>query len=190
MAGPRLHGVLATLAGLAALALATAPAVVAFGLGWMSLGWSSGTESFGHLVDDNSIEAWTLLALAFLVWVPLVLAGLVAVLDRLGRPYTPPEREARPTKAARRRQRAGIGYLAARQVRAVPQTTTQPQTSAQGPTLKPRPARPAMPKPQPAPPATPARRPARPAAPKSRPVPPTTPGGGAPATPHTGRGDI
>ena len=108
MAGPRLHGLLATLAGVAALALATAPAVVAFGLGWMSLGWSSGTESFGYLIDDNSIEAWTLLTLAFLVWVPLVLVGLIVVLDRLGRPYTPPEREARPTKAARRRQRAGM----------------------------------------------------------------------------------
>ena len=138
MAGPRLHGVLATLAGLAALALATAPAVVAFGLGWMSLGWSSGTESFGYLIDDNSIEAWTLLTLAFLVWVPLVLAGLILVLDRLGRPYTPPEREARPTKAARRRQRAGMGYLAARQAPAAPTTTTKPRASADEMTAKPR----------------------------------------------------
>jgi hypothetical protein len=169
MAGPRLHGVLATLAGVAALALATAPAVVAFGLGWMSLGWSSGTESFGYLIDDNSIEAWTLLALAFLVWVPLVLVGLIAALDRLGRPYTPPEREARPTKAARRRQRAGMGYLAARQAPAAPRTTTKPRARADAPAPKPRPARPATPKPRSAPPAA--------------------PGGGAPAAPGTGRGD-
>jgi hypothetical protein len=133
MAGPRVHGLLATLAGLAALALATAPAAVAFGLGWMSLGWSSGTESFGYLIDDNSIEAWTLLALAFLVWVPLVLAGLVVVLDRLGRPYTPPEREARPTKAARRRRRAGMGYLATRRAPAAPKAATKPRARAEEP---------------------------------------------------------
>ncbi len=176
MAGPRLHGVLATLAGLAALALATAPAVVAFGLGWMSLGWSSGTESFGYLIDDNSIEAWTLLTLAFLVWVPLVLAGLIMALDRLGRPYTPPEREAGPTKAARRRQRAGMGYLAVRRAPAAPRTTTKPRARADAPTPKPRPARPATPKP-------------RPASPKPRSAPSATPGGGAPAAPGTGRGD-
>jgi hypothetical protein len=162
MAGPRLHGLLATLAGLVALALATAPAVVAFGLGWMSLGWSSGTESIGHLVDGNSIEAWTLLALAFLVWVPLVLAGLIVVLDRLGRPYTPPEREARPTKAARRRQRAGMGYIAARRAPVSPKTTTKPRARAEEPATQQRPA---------------------------RPTPPATPGGGTPAVPRTGRGD-
>lgn len=159
MAGPRLHGILATLAGLGALALATAPAVAAFGLGWMSLGWSSGTESIGYLIDDNSIEAWTLLALAFLVWVPLVLAGLIMVLDRLGRPYTPPEREARPTKAARRRQRAGMGYLAARQAPAAPKATTKPRARAEEP------------------------------APQPRPAPTATPNGGTPAAARPGRGD-
>ena len=179
MAGPRLHGLLATLAGLAALALATAPAVVAFGLGWMSLGWSSGAESIGHLIDDNSIEAWTLLALAFLVWVPLVLAGLIVVLDRLGRPYTPPEREARPTKAARRRQRAGMGYMAARRAPAAPKTTTRPRARAEEPASRSEPAPPARSKPRPA---TPRQRPARPA-------PPAAPGGGTPVVPRTGRGD-
>jgi hypothetical protein len=175
MAGPRLHGVLATLAGLAALALATAPAVVAFGLGWMSLGWSSGTESFGYLIDDNSIEAWTLLTLAFLVWVPLVLAGLIVVLDRLGRPYTPPEREARPTKAARRRQRAGMGYLAARQAPAAPTTTTKPRASADEMTAKPRSsAYEPTPTPRPAPPVSKTRS----AQPKTTPAPPRG-GGGA-----------
>ncbi len=120
MAGRRLHGVLATLAGLAALALAMAPAVVAFGLGWMSLGWSSGTESFGYLVDENSIEAWTLLALAFLAWVPLVMAGLIVVLDRLGQHYTPLERTPRPKKSESRRRRAGMRVLAARETPAAP----------------------------------------------------------------------
>ncbi len=178
MAGPRLHGVLATLAGLAALALATAPAVVAFGLGWMSLGWSSGTESFGYLIDDNSIEAWTLLTLAFLVWVPLVLAGLIMVLDRLGRPYTPPEREARPTKSARRRQRAGVGYMAARRAPgpgprpAPPKRPTRPRAREDELRPEPRPARPPAPQHRPA-----------------RPAPPATPGGGTPATPRAGRGD-
>jgi len=173
MAGPRLHGALATVAGLAALALAAAPAVVAFGLGWMSLGWSSGDESIGYLIDDNSIEAWTLLALAFLVWVPVVLAGLVAVLDRLGRPYTPPEREVRFTKAARRRRRAGLGYMAARQAPAAPKATTKARARADE--LKPK-ARPARPQ-------------TKAAAPKSRPAPPATSAGGVPAASHTGRGD-
>lgn len=115
MAGPRLRRALAVLAGVAALALACVPALVAFGLGWMTLGWSEASGDIGHLVDDNPIEAWALLALAFLVWVPLVVVALVYVLDRLGQQYTPLEREPRPKTRETRRRRAGLRYLASRE---------------------------------------------------------------------------
>jgi len=115
MVGARLHGALTVLVGVVALALAAAPAVVAFGLGWMTLGWSQEAGDIGHVVDDNPIEAWVLLALAFLVWVPLVVVALVAVLDRLGRHYTPLERESRPREREARRRRAGLRFLAGRE---------------------------------------------------------------------------
>jgi len=117
MAGPRLHGALTVLVGLAALALVTVPVVVAFGLGWMTLGWSDGSGGIGHVVDDNPIEAWVGFALALLVWTILVMVALVVVLDRLGEHYTPAEREARPAKKEGRRRRAGLRFLAGRRGR-------------------------------------------------------------------------
>jgi hypothetical protein len=115
MAGPRRRTLLVTLVSLAALALATLPAVVAFGTGWMELGWRSGAGETGGVVDRNPIEAWVVLAVATLVWVVLVLFGLVAALDRLGHRYTPPELEPRLTRRERRRRRAALRYGRAQQ---------------------------------------------------------------------------
>ncbi len=113
--GPRLRRLLAALAGVAALALAAVPAVVAFGAGWMALGWDGDRGDIGGLVDHNSPEAWALLAVAFMVWAPLVLAALVLALDRLGQRYMPLERAPRAAKGERRRLRAGVRYLAGRE---------------------------------------------------------------------------
>jgi hypothetical protein len=110
MAGPSRRSLLVALVTLAAMAVAAAPAVVAFGLGWMSLGWESEEAGIGRLADPNPIEAWVLLALAFLVWVPLVLVGLIWALDRLGHHYTPVDRQKRPSRRERRRRRAALKY--------------------------------------------------------------------------------
>ena len=110
MAGPSRRSLLAALATLAAVVLATAPVVVAFGLGWMSLGWEAEEGGMGRLIDDNPVEGWVLLALAVLAWVPLVLVGLIWALDRLGHHYTPIDRPKRPSRRERRRRGAALKY--------------------------------------------------------------------------------
>jgi hypothetical protein len=129
---PRLRSPLVVLVTLAALALATAPAVVAFGLGWMELGWDQDRDGIGALVDENSIEAWTALALAFLVWVPLVLAALIVVLDRIGRHYTPREHTPRRTKRERRRLQAGLRYMTGRQASPSPKPRRDRRDDGEG----------------------------------------------------------
>ncbi len=130
--GPRLRRLLAALAGLAALALATVPAVVAFGAGWMALGWDDDRGAGGGLIDHNSPEAWTALALAFMVWVPFVLAALVLVLDRLGQRYMPVERAPRVAKGERRRLWAGLRYLVGREAPTAPKERSAPHDNGEG----------------------------------------------------------
>ncbi len=130
--GPRLRRLLAALAGLAALALATVPAIVAFGAGWMALGWDADRGDIGGLVDHNSPEAWALLAVAFLVWAPLVLVALVVALDRLGQRYMPLERAPRATKDERRRLWAGLRYLAGREAPTAPKERSAPHGDGEG----------------------------------------------------------
>ncbi len=127
MAGPRLHAVVSALVGVAALALCFVPVYVAFGLGWMTLGWSDDAGGLGRLVDGNPIEAWVLLALALLAWALVVMVAFIVTLDRLGRHYTPPEREARPGARQSRRRRAGLRYLAGREVAPAPKRRSPPK---------------------------------------------------------------
>jgi hypothetical protein len=116
MAAARRRSALTWLASLAALVLLPLPAVVAFGAGWMELGWRTDRMGgLGAVVDENPVEAWVLLALAFLVWVPAVMVALVVVLDRLGYHYMPHERKRRPTRRERRRQRTTLRFLAGQQ---------------------------------------------------------------------------
>lgn len=130
MAGPRLHATLSALVSVAALALCFVPVYVAFGLGWMTLGWSEEAGGVGRLVDDNPIEAWVLLALALLAWTLVVMVALIVVLDRLGRHYTPVEREARPGERLSRRRRAGQRFLAGREAPPAPKRRPAPTSAA------------------------------------------------------------
>jgi hypothetical protein len=54
------------------------------------------------------------LALVYVVWLPLVVYGLVWVLDRLGIHYTSPERQRVSTPRQRRRTLAGLRFLSGR----------------------------------------------------------------------------
>jgi hypothetical protein len=60
----------------------------------------------------NNPNAYLVLVLVYVVWMPAVTAGMVAVLDRLGIHYAAHDRPARPTRKERRRTRAGLSYLA------------------------------------------------------------------------------
>lgn len=87
------------------VALAAAPAVVVFGLGWLSLGSSS-------VSADRAPEAWALFALFYLVWMLALMIVLIVANDRLGRHWRSWDRVPRPAKKARRRLAAGMRYLA------------------------------------------------------------------------------
>jgi len=106
----RLAKALVTLAALAALA---APAALALALGWIEIHFTAWNEEPGP--DPTSVEVWVLLALAYVVWAPLVMAGMALAFDRLGYRFVPVEREPRPSAKERRRLRAGLGYLASRE---------------------------------------------------------------------------
>ncbi len=111
MALPRtLAKALVTVAAVAAL---SAPAVVALATGWITIHFTAWNARPGP--DPTPVEAWALLALVYLVWVPLVVAGLVIVLDRLGFRYAPVERDRRPSRKQRRRRAAGLRYLQGRE---------------------------------------------------------------------------
>jgi len=105
-----LFKLLITVASLAALLV---PAVVAVATGFIEITFTAWGEQPGP--DPTPIEAWVALALAYLVWTPLVLFGLVFALDRLGYKYMPPERDRRPSRKDKRRREAGMRYLQSRE---------------------------------------------------------------------------
>jgi hypothetical protein len=92
--------------------LACVPAVVAFGLGWLSL---PNIQPWGAppARDTTSLEAWTLFALAYLAWMIALMVLLVWSFDHLGNNWQPPERTPRPAKKERRRTRATMQAVAA-----------------------------------------------------------------------------
>lgn len=97
----RLLIALVTVAALAALAL---PPTLAFGLGWMELGWDPDKGLTGGLRDPNPIEAWVVLALAWFVWTVAVAVVMVWLFDRIGYHYLPVERTPRASRRATRRR--------------------------------------------------------------------------------------
>jgi len=102
--------VVVTVASIAAL---LAPAVVALATGWIKITFTAWSEQPGP--DPTPIEAWVLLTLVYLVWTPVVVAGLVAALDRLGYKYSPHDAEQRPSRNERRRRAATMRFLHARE---------------------------------------------------------------------------
>jgi hypothetical protein len=85
--------------------LACLPAVVAFGLGWLQL---PQFQSWGEppAKDTTTLEAWTLFALFYLVWMGGLMVLLVWSFDRIGHHWQYHERPPGPQKKQRRRARA------------------------------------------------------------------------------------
>ena len=108
---PSRRSLLKALVTLGALAVLLVPAVVVFGLGWIRV---QSPEAYPRQ-EQTPIEAWAALALFYILWVGLVLAGLIAALDRLGYKYTPVEQPPYESRRKKRRRAAGLGYLRARE---------------------------------------------------------------------------
>lgn len=92
----------------AAAALALAPAVVVFGLGWLSVGAESAESP---LASPGSPLRWALFAVAYAVWMFLLMLALIVAYDRLGHHWRSWDRSPRPSRKRRRRVIAGMRYL-------------------------------------------------------------------------------
>lgn len=105
---------LITLVTIGLLALAVMPAVVVFGLGWLRL---PHIQPIGGppVEDTTTLEAWTVFALFYLVWMVALTVVLVWSFDHLGSSWRPPERSPRPTRKECRRARATLRAVAAEQ---------------------------------------------------------------------------
>ncbi len=88
------------------------PAFVAVHFGWIRIQKPSVVVS-GR--SETPLEAYAILSVFYVFWVVLVVIGLVATLDRLGYKYTPYDRPPRAKRSKRRRLRASLRYMEARQ---------------------------------------------------------------------------
>ena len=93
-----------------AVVLAAAPAIVVFGLGWLTLGPVS-VPGATVPPDTTSPEQWVLFALFYLAWMLGLMVLLIWTYDRLGRNWRSWDRAPRREKKQRRRLGAGLSYL-------------------------------------------------------------------------------
>jgi hypothetical protein len=96
------------------IVLACLPAVIVFGLGWLSLPhiqpWGAPPAR-----DATSIEAWALFAVFYLVWAIGLMLLLIWSFDRVGHHWHYYEGTPRPRKKDRRRTRATMQQVNAEQ---------------------------------------------------------------------------
>jgi hypothetical protein len=102
---------LSGLATVAAVVLAVVPAVVVFGLGWLTFGHPSVPSGGTVPPDTTSPEQWVLFALFYLAWMFALMVLLIWAYDHLGRNWRSWDRAPRPEKKRRRRLGAGLSYL-------------------------------------------------------------------------------
>jgi hypothetical protein len=103
----RLRGLLFAVVTLLAVALGALPAALA-----VSLGWYHTLRVPGDLGPGSGLII--VLVLFYMLWLPAIVVGLVYVYDRLGYHYAASERSGVESRRKRRRQRAGLRYLASR----------------------------------------------------------------------------
>ena len=103
---------LKTLITVAALALVALPAVVAFGLGWLSFGHPDVPNGGATLPDTTPLEAWALFAVVYFFWLFGLMLLVVWSFDRVGHHWRAWDRAPRKEKKKRRRLSAGVGFLA------------------------------------------------------------------------------
>ncbi|MEZ5125072.1 MAG: hypothetical protein R2826_02330 [Thermoleophilia bacterium] len=96
-----LRQALRALVAVVAFGLLCLPAALAFACHWVAIGEGTATR----------LESWTLLALAYLVWSPLVVVPFVWANDRLGYRWVPAERAPRLRRHRVRRLFAGLRLL-------------------------------------------------------------------------------
>jgi hypothetical protein len=102
---------LTSFATVTAVVLAAVPAVVVFGLGWLTLGHPSVPSGGTVPPDTTSPEQWVLFALFYLAWMFGLMVLLIWTYDRLGRYWHSWDRAPRREKKRRRRLSAGMSYL-------------------------------------------------------------------------------
>jgi hypothetical protein len=92
------------------IALAVAPAVVAFAAGWLHL---PHIQPPGHPAapDRTPPEAWAVFALFYLFWIVGACILLIWCYDRLGYHWQPYERKPRLSRKERRKRAAVMGSL-------------------------------------------------------------------------------
>jgi uncharacterized membrane-anchored protein len=93
------------------IVLALVPAAVTFGFGWLRLPPIQ-PPGASPARDTTSLEAWTLLAVFYLVWMVALVVLLIWSYDRLDYHWQYHQRAPRPPKKQRRRLAAGMGFLA------------------------------------------------------------------------------
>ena len=108
-----LNRLLTGLVTVAAVALAAAPAIVVFALGWLTLGPVAVPAAAPP--DTSSAEQWVLFALFYLAWMLGLMVLLIWTYDRLGRNWRSWDRAPRREKKRRRRLGAGLSYLEAQE---------------------------------------------------------------------------
>jgi hypothetical protein len=94
------------------LALAALPAVVVFGLGWLTLGRPDVPEGGTVPADTTSPAAWALFALFYFAWLFGLMVLVIWSFDRLGHHWRAWDRAPRRQKRRRRRLGAGLAFLA------------------------------------------------------------------------------
>lgn len=95
-----------------ALALAAVPAVVAFGLGWLSFGHPDVPTGGATPPDTTSPVAWALFAVVYFFWLFGLMVLVVWSFDRVGHHWRAWDRAPRKEKKRRRRRDAGVEFLA------------------------------------------------------------------------------
>ena len=93
------------------IVLVLVPATVTFGLGWLRLPPIQ-PSGVSPARDTTSLEAWTLFAVFYLVWMFALVVLLIWSYDRLDYHWQYHERLPRPPKKQRRRLAASMGLLA------------------------------------------------------------------------------
>jgi hypothetical protein len=106
--------ILITLVTVLFFVLGVVPAVVVFSQDWLLLPHHA--QLPGQPAQPSStINAWTVFALFYVVWMAADFALLVIAYDRLGYKYMPPGTTVREPRARRRRRAVGMGFLEARE---------------------------------------------------------------------------
>jgi hypothetical protein len=112
------------------IVLAVVPALVTFGLGWLSL---PHIQPFGAAParDTTTLEQWTVFAVIYLFWMLGLTVLMIWAFDHLGHRWRYYERSPRPRKKNLRRTRATMRHVDAEQQATIQAMRRREQRDAQ-----------------------------------------------------------